>query len=337
MSNMLKPALAYHDEGLCVIPIWPRQKAPALKIWDQYQITRSTRKEIISWFGNGKQYNIGIVHGEVSHNYTTIDIDYDQGIFAEFKDKFPAYCLGRIEQSGSSKGYHIPLQADILPDFGWDQRKGRPRGNKTWKTDKGDINLRCRFCQTVAPPSIHPCGGVYQLVQQGHLGFVYSYDPIIEWLEEIAPHPKNPPPPPSPYSLPIRQDGNDLLSAVRSYWNDALSVFRHFGLANKSEDKDGQIRLLGNGGLLVRIDNPETWYCFADETGGGVFEAWGWCKYGTGYDKHRHFREVLIEMAGVAGIDVTRFYQHGDEQLQVQQSGDRWFWTNQYNVWGKLR
>ncbi|PJF20446.1 MAG: hypothetical protein CUN56_16135, partial [Phototrophicales bacterium] len=121
--------------------------------------------------------NIGIVHGEVSGNYITIDIDHDNGIFARLIDVFPPLGFGRIEQSGSGEGYHIPLRLITMPTW----------NNKTWKTSQGIVNIRARRCQTVAPPSIHPTGGVYKFIQIGDIEYIENVAAIEHWLDEISP------------------------------------------------------------------------------------------------------------------------------------------------------
>src|SRR5688572_6469155 len=98
-SPMLKAAMFYYDEGLCVIPICYRDKKPALPTWEEYHTRRSTPAEIKGWFGNGKQFNLGIVHGAVSSNYVSIDLDNDTGIFEAIGVVFPEMVKGRIEQS----------------------------------------------------------------------------------------------------------------------------------------------------------------------------------------------------------------------------------------------
>lgn len=306
MNNpILQSAMHYHNEGLNVIPIVFRDKRPALPAWEEYQTRRSTKAEIKEWFGNGQPHNLGIVHGEVSGGYIAIDIDKDGGIFDRLKSDWPDLFAGRVEQSGSLQGYHIPLRLKILPDFGVDSKHNRPRGNKTWKTELGDVNIRARYCQTLAPPSIHPTGNRYRFVRKGGLTQVHSLDGLIRWLDNLAP----PPLTKTPNRLPIRSNahGGTLLDAVSAAFPDVVSVFEAFGLANTIRcERNGEFRLLGNGGLLVTEDR-QRWYSFREEMGGGIFEAWGMCRFGQ-YDKHRHFRQVLEEMATHAGIEVERVH-----------------------------
>lgn len=343
MSEMLLPAQFYHNEGLCVIPVVYRDKKPALATWEEYHTRCSTANEIIEWFGNGKEWNLGVVHGEVSGNFVSIDIDDDNGIFDQIRSRFPILGQGRLEQSGSGKGYHIPLRIDTLPDFGTDNRQARPRGNKTWKTESGNLNIRARFCQTVLPPSLHPSGNRYKFLQKGKITQLPNLEPVIEWLDQQAP--------PKGKELSTRSkpaghwtaagQGETLVEAVKDYWSNCLLVFDYFGMAAHVEEDKDEWRLLGNGGLMVPIDNPEIFYCFSDEIGGGVFEAWGWQRFGSSYDKRRHFRQVLVEMAQVAGIDIAKYYQAGDEKrltpVSQDQGSDKQYWTKKYQVWGMLR
>jgi len=336
MGEMLQAALQYHSEGLCVIPVREREKMPALASWEEYQTRCSTRDEVLAWFGNGSRFNIGIVHGINGH--VAIDIDHDAGLLDTMRAQFPHLFTGRLEQSGSGEGFHVPLRLDELPDFGTNSKDNRPRGNRTWKTDKGHANCRCRHCQTVVPPSIHPSGNRYRFIQEGPITHVHDLSDVIAWLNELAPPPA-PRPAPGHRHDGAAPSGNDLVSAVRAAWPSALDVFSHFGIVGHTrQERDGETRILGHGGLLVADDDPQTWYCFADEVGGGVFEAWGWCRFGSAYDKRRHFRQVLLEMAQAAGIDAARFYKRGDERLTRAANGDRGRWTREYaGQWGRMR
>lgn len=339
MSNvMLNSALFYHNEGLCVIPVVERDKRPALK-WDEYKVRCSSRSEVVDWFSNGHRHNIGIVHGAVSQNYIAIDIDHDRGIYSEIQKYFPELFAGRVEQSGSGEGYHIPFRVGILPDFGLDTRNGIPRGNRTWKCDKGDVNIRAQFCQTVVPPSIHPSGQRYRFLQKGNLAQVPTLDTLINWLNSLAP------PAPTNSQKPKQRslkptDKNSLLAAVLDAW-PLMAVFDEFGLVGeKKQEKNGEIRLLGHGGLLINEENG-CWYCFADEFGGGAIEAWGWHRFGSAYDNRRHFRQVLIEMAQAAGIDLAGFHKAGDEKLMVKPAEtevDRNRWGAKFEgYWERMR
>lgn len=334
-AMMLKSALFYHSEGLCVIPCVARDKRPAIA-WEPYQTRCSTRTEVQQWFGNVHGYNVGIVHGEVSGNYISLDIDHDAGLFGGLRQIFPALFVGRLEQSGSGEGYHIPLRLDTLPDFGKDG-DGKPRGNKTWKLATGALNARIRACQTVVPPSVHPSGRRYRFIQKGNIARLASLDDLIAWLDSQLPKPKQQPKPNKAITPPT---GDTLIDAVKAAFPDAIAVFQHWGKVHKLEETRDGLKLRGNTGLYVKPDNHEVWYCFGDEVGGGVFEAWGWCMFGQQYDNRRQFRDVLLDMATVAGIDAAAFYRRGDEGKVEPPSPtvDRGYWGKRYQgFWERSR
>ena len=298
-KEFLDAALLYNSEGLCVIPVKPRDKAVALPTWDEYHTRMSTVEEINRWFGNGHAYNIGIVHGV--NNYITIDIDHDRGILECFRQKYPGLFTGRIEQSGSGEGYHVPLFLDDLPYLGWDNGKQRPKGNRTWKTDKGAVNIRARWCQSVVPPSVHPSGGIYKFIQAGPVARISDLNQVIAWLNSIDPSAhiasRNP-------VQPVR-NGQD--NSIKDYYPSVLEVFASFGFTDKQAESNGETRILNQGGLVVTEDD-QRWYCFSDETGGDVIDAFGWCRFGASWDRYnkQQFRAVMMEMKERVGIDETR-------------------------------
>ena len=229
-----------------------------------------------------------------------------------------------------------------LPNFGQDKKQNRPRGNRTWKTPEGDINIRSRFCQTVVPPSLHPSGQRYRFIQKGDLATVNSLDDVIKWLYNIAPDPKSLPLPKSD-NAPHVSNKNSLVEAVVEFWKDPIKVFQEFGLVTEiALERNGEFRILGQGGLLVTEDR-QSWYCFADEFGGGVFEAWGWCRMGSSYDKSKHFRQILQEMAKIARIDtekfrITKSKCDGYTNSEPEPNKFTYPWSGQYRqMWERVR
>lgn len=344
-SPMLPHAIQFHNEGLNVIPCKPGDKMPDPEPlrggWEEYHSRYSTLEEINHWWNNGynKDFNIGVVHMD---GYTTLDIDEDNGVTDLLFENHPNLCMGRIEQSGSGRGYHIPIRVDHLPDWGLDN-KGRPVGNKTWKVYQGDaclgkVNIRARRCQTVLPPSVHPTGGLYRYVQTGPITRIPSFDALIDWLNLVSPsQPKQA----RDYQKRAIQpaQGDDLLSAVKAAWPTCLSVFAHFGMAHTVEqERNDELRLLGNGGLML-TPCGEKWFAFEDERGGGIFEAWWYARTGgQPYDKHAHFRKVLVEMAEAAGIDIALFYRRGDEARIEPDRGAGKIWIEKYKMmWERVR
>lgn len=311
---------------------------PALATWEEYQTRISTRTEVETWFGNGKGYNVGLIHCKLSDgtHFISFDFDHDTGLFTTMQAEFPALFAGRLEQSGGGEGYHLPLLINELPDFGYNQRRERPKGTKTWKTDTGSCNIRIANCQTVAPPSIHPSGNPYRFLRDAPLVHVPDLANVIAWLDALAP---------VPVQRAVKRragttrpaDGS-LLEAVKSAWT-TLDVFRHFGLVAHGTRpmSDGETKVTGNGGLTIARDE-RVWYSFADEVGGGVIEAWTWCRYGNTDAKRGRFREILLEMAQAANLDTASLYRRGDEAVAVKGEGDRGLWTRENKGrWGQLR
>jgi hypothetical protein len=331
---MLTPAIGYYNEGLNVIPVKPREKAPALAKWEEFKVRKSTEKEVNNWFGNGHHYNIGLVHGKFGDlpYYTAVDIDHDEGAYEKIKETFPGLTCGRVEQSGSGEGFHIPLWVEERPDWSG-------KGNRTWKTKYGSVNIRIDGCQTVAPPSIHPTGNLYRFIQDGDIGYTYTFDPFIQWLDSVTPVAKKPSPVDvAPTRHNVQVDGETLLDAVMAYWSNCLMVFAHFGMTdNAQDDQGGEVRLMGHGGLLITSDHRR-FYNFSDEFGGGAIEAWGFCRIGSSYDKRKDFYPTLCEMAEAGGIDVDVYKRRYAQALRETEMGDTQRWTSQYRgAFGKLR
>lgn len=300
--SMLDHALRYHDEGLCVIPIKPRDKAVALPTWEEYQGRISTAEEIRRWWGGNPNYNVGAVHG--LNGYISIDIDHNTGIFEKLTADLPQYTAGRIEQSGSGKGYHIPLFIDEFPQLGYDSSKQRPKGNKTWATRQGDVNIRARYCQTVIPPSIHPTGGLYKFLNEKSITRLHDVNELVSWLNIQAPQAaavtpqRNRPPVSNP---------NDALAHLKDQFPFLVETFASVGITGEVERVGDELRIKGHGGLFVN-ELTRRWYNFRDEMGGDVIDAFGWAKYGASWDRYnrQQFAEIMRDMKDRAGIGTVR-------------------------------
>ncbi len=111
---------------------------------------------------------------------------------------------------------------------------------------------------------------------------------------------------------------DDFKERVKSAWA-TIDVFRHFDKYSEATDnRGGDVRLLGNGGLLL---NDWRWYCHADEAGGDQIDAWHWCKHGTRLDRgdKAAFQTILSEMASAAGVERPQFGTngHGKERKET--------------------
>lgn len=330
VEKLRRSAIWYHNEGACVIPIEPGEKKPAID-WEKYHTEKSTLREIKDWWSKAP-YNIGIVHGEVSGGLVSIDIDHDNGIFDSLACKFPQLVAGRIEQSGSQEGYHIPLLLGELPDFGLDARQQRQKGNKTWRTPLGAVNIRAQFCQTVVPPSIHPSGNSYKFIRKGQVTRVRNLDNLISWLTDLLPKSAKQVERKARKTGSTPPAGDTLIKTALSSWTTP-DIFAHFGVTGDiRREANGDIRILGNGGLLINPDTSD-WYLFEADEGGGQIEAWAYLTFGAAEHKHRHLRAILLDMVYSAGGDVARFYRPGDEKLiDISTPQIEPMWSNKYKT-----
>jgi hypothetical protein len=79
----------------------------------------------------------------------------------------------------------------------------------------------------------------------------------------------------------------ELFEAVLNHWTP-IKVFEHFGRtdAGTRKDKDGWVRVLGNGGLFIKGEGPAQFWTLTGATGaakvpgGGPVQAWTWCESG---------------------------------------------------------
>jgi len=335
-AQMLNAALEYFDMGLSVIPTEPKGKRPAID-WERYMYERAERDEVLKWFGNGHENNVGIVHGAVSNNYIVIDVDGDSGIFMKMREAFSEMFSGRYIISGSRRGYHVPLWLGELPNFGTTERDGvvRPIGSRAWKTEFGSVNIRSQFCQSLAPPSVHPSGQTYDLMQGGSITWLPNLDDFILWVAQFEVQTEN-----LKKNAKLRgqlqesgtQLSGDLLTRVLTVW-DTIGIIDYFGLnhSGTKPERTGETRYLKNGGLLVKPDNLQ-WYCFEAQQGGGPVEMWAWQR--EGHYNHAHFRKYIVEMAWAAGLDLEALLVRSDWKYLrgiEREGGDRNRWTKRYS------
>lgn len=145
MNPILKSALEYIDQGICVIPIRPKDKRPLIP-WQEFQSRMPTEDELYTWFENHPERNIAVVCGAISGGLVVVDIDGENGLVwtkahlpithvytKTPKNEFTYHCFYRGQGIRNSKPHP---EVDIRGDGGY----------------------------VVAPPSIHPNGGQYELV-----------------------------------------------------------------------------------------------------------------------------------------------------------------------------
>lgn len=85
---------------------------------------------------------------------------------------------------------------------------------------------------------------------------------------------------------------------------DVLRVFEHYGRATRPQEESGaRIRLLGNGGLIIRTDQND-WYCHSDAQHGDALGAVAYCETGSADTSDPElFKAYLNQLALIVGAE----------------------------------
>lgn len=144
---MLEHAKEYLARGLAPIPNRPRDKKPLIDGWQRFSDGLPTEAEVCEWWSRWSSANIGLVCGPASR-LLVLDIDPVKGgrdsIAGREIPSTPSVTTG-------SGGWHIYFRYPT---------DGARIGNRTGLLP--GVDIRGHGGQVCAPPSLHPCGGVYR-------------------------------------------------------------------------------------------------------------------------------------------------------------------------------
>ena len=162
-------AKLYLKAGFSVIPLSHKSKTPLAGFsWSEYQKRKPTDIELESWFNDPtSQNNIGIVTGLVS-KLIVIDIDPKNGgneSFEKLRAQLPQTYIVKTGSGGAHYYYRWTFESPA-PNI---------------KGFKPGIDVQGNGAYVVAPPSIHPNGNSYELVD----GFD-DISPAPEWLINLT-------------------------------------------------------------------------------------------------------------------------------------------------------
>jgi hypothetical protein len=251
-------------------------KRPILKGW---QMADYTTQEVAAW---PVANNLGIRCGRLPRHsrggaLTVFDFDEEaEWIFPAWRRRAERIvaCLPVIVTSG--RGYHVYF-------FTEDEQPGRTLAGR-YRVEDGRqrldkfIETLGRGRQVVTAGSRHPNGRRYQFVGSGR----YADIPVLSQAEYQAllalacdfderPARAGRPGTAEVATLPAR-----LTSQQHSIGSkDCLEYARHYIGTAEQVERNGDIRFLGQGGLVVTADG-RGWYSFSDETGGGLTELIAW-------------------------------------------------------------
>ena len=146
-ADLLSAAVEYADQGIAIMPCAERGKKPALpRTGKEHAIAATTDPDQIrEWWTRNPNYNIGIVC--TANRLAVIDIDGPAGV--EW-----------------IKDHHLPM-----PDT-WTATTSEGRYHYYYRWPEGariatrqiapELEIRAAGAYLVAPPSIHPDGGIYR-------------------------------------------------------------------------------------------------------------------------------------------------------------------------------
>jgi hypothetical protein len=166
MIKNLEQALEYYKLGFSVIPLIPKTKRAAIR-WGRYQKVRANKEQIQRWFEKTVN-DIAILTGRVS-GIIEIDIDGEEAALHFHK------AVETIEDEAVRKNIENTMKiktgsGNLNYIFGInvaDFVDGEViKTSVLWRGDKGhsEITLKGDGGYAVAPPSEHPSGNRYELV-----------------------------------------------------------------------------------------------------------------------------------------------------------------------------
>jgi hypothetical protein len=140
-NRLIIAAFAYLKQGLSVIPVKTKGKTPLVD-WKIYTQRKPTQEEILKWFQNQPNVNVGIVTGEIS-GLICVDLDGQEGI--EEAKRLELVSNAEVI-TGKGKHLYYKWQSNI-------QNAVRIKPGIDIRGDGGFV---------VAPPSIHENGKRYR-------------------------------------------------------------------------------------------------------------------------------------------------------------------------------
>jgi hypothetical protein len=154
-SDMREYVRLYTAIGLCIIPIIPSTKKPALTSWAEYQQRKPSPNELETWFtSNASQVDPGVavITGRISENLVVIDFD-ELAAYSKFFAE-PFYTTQEIESKTlvvkTARGIHVYLRSDSPI--------------RSFNISELHVNVQGEGKYVLAPPSRHPDGTIYSFI-----------------------------------------------------------------------------------------------------------------------------------------------------------------------------
>jgi hypothetical protein len=169
--NVLKRVLEYRQKEFSVIVLASKSKKPLLLEWEEYQHVIASEDRLKQWFSTaGPHNNVGIITGTVSR-ILAIDIDgqeaqaHFQSKIEEIQDKDILKSISSTLRIKTGSG-NINIVIGFNPDE-FVNNNGEIKNKILWKgngSGHSEIRIKGEGGYIVAPPSIHPNGNRYELI-----------------------------------------------------------------------------------------------------------------------------------------------------------------------------
>ena len=245
-------------------------KRPLLKGW---QTAVYTPEEVACW---PVRNNIGIRCGWQQEEWALLVFDFDEEvnrIFPDWLRQAARLVLEPLVIVTSGRGYHVYFYTDeAYPGctLAGKYAAAKPPANGRKRLFKF-IETLGQGRQVVTAGSRHPSGHRYRFRSQATYADIpylsaEAYDQLLGLSRSFDQRPK----PPQKQPTPPKHLIHYLPPAA-----NCLLYARHFLRGLEQVERNGDIRILGYGGLLITADG-RGWYSFSDETGGGLPELIAW-------------------------------------------------------------
>jgi hypothetical protein len=241
-------------------------KRPVLRGW---QKAAYEPKQVAAW---SPRNNLGLRCGRQGNGLSLVVLDFDEEaglIFPQWQRQAERIspCLPVIVSSG--RGYHVYYyttddhRSRVLAGCYSEQEDGRKRLHKF-------IETLGQGRQVVTAGSRHPTGCRYRFLTTATYADIprltdHQWQQIVALSSTFDRRPARTKKAFQPISL------LDGLAGI----GNCLDYARRFIGCEEYVERNGDIRILGHGGLLITPDG-RGWYSFSDDTGGGLTDLIAW-------------------------------------------------------------
>jgi hypothetical protein len=142
-ADVRSAAELYLLQGLAPIPLPARSKAPGFAVWQHFHLTPDA---IDQHFPAPSSPNVGVLTGGASGRLIDVDLDCPEAVAVADPLLPPtSWVFGRLSRPRSHRLYRAT---------------GAPARTRQFSDLDGEmlVELRADGCQTMFPPSTHPCG-----------------------------------------------------------------------------------------------------------------------------------------------------------------------------------